>query len=124
LNSIFDTISSEIESCGLLIGVFRDAYVEVIGYRDATNILRSRYEFEIDPKDLIKTYAEAKEKGLEIIGIYHTHINHPPIPSKKDIEGMELWPVPWLIIRIPTREYTAWMLCGEKVIEMRIKLLD
>jgi proteasome lid subunit RPN8/RPN11 len=95
LNSIFDTITSEIESCGLLIGVFRDKYVEV-GSRDATNILRSRYEFEIDPKDLIKTYAEAKEKGLEIIGIYHTHINHPPIPSKKDIEGMKLWPVRWL----------------------------
>ncbi len=125
MDSIFDTISStEIESCGLLVGVFRDTYVEAIDYRDATNILASRYEFEIDPKDLVKTYVEAKERRLEIIGIYHTHINHPPIPSKKDIEGMKLWPVPWLIISIPTREYAAWMLCGERVIGMKIKLLD
>ncbi|MEM1610341.1 MAG: M67 family metallopeptidase [Sulfolobales archaeon] len=123
LNAIIsNTVSMEIESCGLLIGVFRDTYAEVLDHRVATNILRSRYEFEIDPRELIETYTEAKEKGMEIVGIYHTHISYPPTPSKKDVEGMKLWPIPWLIISIPSREYAAWMLCEERIVRLRIAL--
>jgi proteasome lid subunit RPN8/RPN11 len=122
LRSIVDNALMEMESCGLLIGVFRELYVEVLEHRSAGNILGSRYEFEIDPRDVIEAYNNARSRGLEIVGIYHTHIGYPPIPSTKDIEGMRLWPIPWLIISLPEREKTAWMLCNERLVGLEIIL--
>jgi proteasome lid subunit RPN8/RPN11 len=43
-----------------------------------------RRRFEISPKDYIKAEKYAFESNLQLLGIYHSHPNHPAIPSEHD----------------------------------------
>lgn len=43
-----------------------------------------RKRFEISPKDYMKGEQYALELGLDFLGIYHSHPNHPAIPSEHD----------------------------------------
>lgn len=38
----------------------------------------------IDPKEMLKAQREARDRGLDIVGIYHSHPDHPAIPSECD----------------------------------------
>lgn len=44
--------------------------------------LKDRYE--LDPRSYIEADSWARENGLEILGIYHSHPDHPSIPSETD----------------------------------------
>ncbi|MGH9470545.1 MAG: M67 family metallopeptidase, partial [Terriglobia bacterium] len=43
-----------------------------------------RNRFLIDPQELRKLESEAKRDGLEVIGYYHSHPDHPARPSEYD----------------------------------------
>jgi proteasome lid subunit RPN8/RPN11 len=38
----------------------------------------------IDPKDLLTAQRSARDRGLSILGVYHSHPDHPAIPSECD----------------------------------------
>ncbi|MGY6528712.1 MAG: Mov34/MPN/PAD-1 family protein [Cyanobacterium sp.] len=40
--------------------------------------------FAIAPKTMLKIQQEVRRENLDIIGIYHSHPNHPAIPSEFD----------------------------------------
>ncbi|WP_457641663.1 Mov34/MPN/PAD-1 family protein [Persephonella sp.] len=46
---------------------------------------RANDRFEIDPKDYLKVEEYADSKDMQIIGIYHTHPDHPDRPSQTDL---------------------------------------
>jgi proteasome lid subunit RPN8/RPN11 len=43
-----------------------------------------RRRFEIGAKDYLRAEQYAEEKNLLLLGIYHSHPNHPAIPSEHD----------------------------------------
>jgi proteasome lid subunit RPN8/RPN11 len=43
-----------------------------------------RRRYEISPEDYMKAERLADEYGLQLLGVYHSHPNHPPIPSETD----------------------------------------
>ena len=43
-----------------------------------------RVRYEIAPEDLLRLQREARAAGLEIVGFYHSHPDHPPRPSETD----------------------------------------
>lgn len=45
---------------------------------------RLRDRFELDPRSYIEADSWARENGLEILGIYHSHPDHPSTPSETD----------------------------------------
>ncbi|MFH7241705.1 MAG: Mov34/MPN/PAD-1 family protein [Spirulina sp.] len=45
----------------------------------------------IDPADLLRIQKEARDQDLEIIGIFHSHPDHPALPSECD--RRLAWPV-------------------------------
>ncbi|MEX0787537.1 MAG: M67 family metallopeptidase [Anaerolineales bacterium] len=47
--------------------------------------------YEIGPEDVMATENEAEKAGLEVLGIYHSHPDHPPIPSATDLETALPW---------------------------------
>lgn len=51
---------------------------------------RSR-RYMIDPLEMLQLEDEAESLGLELIGIFHSHPDHPNRPSEFDRE----WALPW-----------------------------
>ena len=70
------------ECCGLLLGA--DAgVVEAVRTRNIADDPRSR--FLIDPKDHIDARRDARTRGLEVVGFYHSHPRSPAVPSPTDL---------------------------------------
>ncbi|WP_297535712.1 M67 family metallopeptidase [Thermococcus sp.] len=81
---------SKIEICGLLFGRKSQGeplVEEVVG---VPNSLGSEMGFRMEPTEAIRAIENAERKGLELVGIYHSHLRCPPLPSEKDAEGRVL----------------------------------
>ena len=51
----------------------------------ASQLDRSKLErYWIDPQDMLNAQRSARDRHLNVIGIYHSHPNHPAIPSECD----------------------------------------
>lgn len=79
--------SYPLECCGLLIGT-NTSEKKVIEVRPVQNknTERTHDRYEIEGKEFTKIDKESAKKGLQIIGIYHSHPDHPAIPSAFDTE--------------------------------------
>jgi proteasome lid subunit RPN8/RPN11 len=51
---------------------------------DAGAVLDRRRRYWIDPKDLLKAQRDARDRGWVILGVYHSHPDHPAEPSARD----------------------------------------
>jgi proteasome lid subunit RPN8/RPN11 len=74
------------EICGVMLGTLADRAVTEV--RRARNIIveRSRDRYEIDPRDHIRIQREADATGVDIVGYYHSHPDHPAQASRFDTE--------------------------------------
>jgi proteasome lid subunit RPN8/RPN11 len=95
------------ECCGILLGTidrqtYRKTLIEILETQNAWSeaaiaalsdlpaLARSqdatsrRDRYWIDPQDLLKTQKLGRDRGLQVIGIYHSHPDHPAIPSECD----------------------------------------
>jgi proteasome lid subunit RPN8/RPN11 len=74
------------EICGIMLGQLSTRTVGEV--RRAKNIIveRSRDRYEIDPLDHIRIQREADAAGLDIVGYYHSHPDHPAQASRFDTE--------------------------------------
>lgn len=78
------------ETCGLLIGrasgVGADVEARVERVVEARNLNteRARDRFVLDPGDWVRADDAARADGLDIVGIWHSHPDHPPEPSETD----------------------------------------
>lgn len=82
------------ECCGLLIGRFADGtktVIEVQPISNARETVAKHNRFLIRPEDLMRGERYARSKELDVIGFYHSHPDHPAIPSQYDLE--HAWPV-------------------------------
>jgi proteasome lid subunit RPN8/RPN11 len=91
--AILEKINSHAEStfpyecCGFLYG-----HDDEEGNRVITEYLESpnshqenqRRRFQITPSDYMKAEAHADERNISLLGIYHSHPDHPAIPSEHD----------------------------------------
>ncbi|MCC5937647.1 MAG: Mov34/MPN/PAD-1 family protein [Lunatimonas sp.] len=75
------------ELCGLLLGRLLDEETgEVSDFvRVSNSETKDRQHFYlISTDDYLRAERIALESNLEILGVYHTHLNYPPIPSETD----------------------------------------
>jgi proteasome lid subunit RPN8/RPN11 len=75
------------ECCGFLYGRETGSGDRLITEAVAVDNSKAgdkRRRFEISPKDYLKGEQYAIEKDLLLLGIYHSHPNHPAIPSEHD----------------------------------------
>jgi proteasome lid subunit RPN8/RPN11 len=74
------------EACGVLLGhreEIDDEVVRVIACSNADAEPGRRYS--IAPAELIAAQKEAREAGMEILGFYHSHPDHPAEASETDL---------------------------------------
>ncbi|HET8989964.1 MAG TPA: M67 family metallopeptidase [Acidimicrobiales bacterium] len=69
------------EGCGLLVGR-ADEVVEVVA---SPNVADSARVYEIDPRVLLRTFRDAEVRGLEVIGVFHSHTHSVAYPSPTDV---------------------------------------
>ena len=83
------------ECCGLLLGSFKDdgvkAVSEVYPISNAREEQAKRNRFLIRPEELMRGERYAQASGLEVVGFYHSHPDHPAVPSQYDLE--HAWPI-------------------------------
>lgn len=83
------------ECCGLLLGNFKGdgwkVVSEVYPISNAREEAAKRNRFLIRPEELLRGERHAVARDLEIVGFYHSHPDHPAVPSPYDLE--HAWPV-------------------------------
>lgn len=83
------------ECCGLLLGSYEapglKSIVEIYAISNAREEQAKRNRFLIRPEELLQGEQYAAERGLDVIGFYHSHPDHPAVPSQYDLE--HAWPV-------------------------------
>jgi len=70
------------EACGILAG--KEGKVEKV--YPMTNTDKSAKTFFMDPKEQLKVMKEIRNLGLEMAGIYHSHLETDAYPSAHDVE--------------------------------------
>lgn len=70
-----------VESCGYLLGTDKDIATE--NY-PMTNVDHSEEHFSFDPKEQFAVLKYARQKGLKIVGNWHSHPASPSRPSEED----------------------------------------
>lgn len=75
------------ESCGVLLGHAKDGVNSVVDAVRAENTRTdsAHNRYQIAPQELIRIQREARARGLDIVGFYHSHPDHPAEWSKTDL---------------------------------------
>ena len=106
------------ETCGAILGVDGGAEREaralfpLINRRDDS----PRNRFSVDANDFRAAERAAAERGLELIGWYHSHPDHPAQPSEFDREHAWPW-YSYVIVSVAAgqpREMTSWRLADDR----------
>jgi len=76
------------EACGFLVGTERNRRRQITGIITVENRSNEnqRRRFVVDPIDYLKAEKSVAKDGLALLGIYHSHPDHPAIPSVHDLE--------------------------------------
>lgn len=71
------------EACGLLAG--DAAGVKATVFYPCENVARSSRIYTVDPKEHLRADRDAEDRGLEIIGVVHSHTHTEAYPSPTDV---------------------------------------
>ena len=75
------------ECCGVMLGrIDRDERVVEAALRaDNTRTDSPHNRYNIDPRELVRIQRQSRERGLDVIGFYHSHPDHPARWSQTDL---------------------------------------
>ncbi|MEO1416314.1 MAG: M67 family metallopeptidase [Bacteroidota bacterium] len=75
------------ECCGFFYG--KDGEIRTVSLATVVHNSKEgdqRRRFEISPLDYMRAEKKAIAEGLDLLGVYHSHPNHPAIPSIHDLK--------------------------------------
>ena len=75
------------ECCGVLVGKLENGERRVNSVARCGNTRSDspQNRYHIDPKELIRIQREARERGEDVVGFYHSHPDHPARWSATDL---------------------------------------
>lgn len=113
------------ETCGLLLGLNGDGQCRVVAQQPARNLNRERAgdRFELDPLAYMAAEQAATAAGLAVVGIWHSHPDHPARPSETD--RAQAWPG-WSYVILALRgrqvvDLRSWRLAGDDFCEEEVR---
>ena len=77
-----------------------------------------RNRFLIDPLDQLRVEKDTRARGLEVLGYYHSHPDHPARPSIYDHEHAWPW-YSYVIISVErgvSKDLTSWVLAEDRLV--------
>jgi proteasome lid subunit RPN8/RPN11 len=106
------------ECCGVLIGrILEDStIVERLLSADNERNDSRHNRYLINPETVLAAHKEARALGLDVVGYYHSHPDHPARPSEFDRE--HAWPgVSYLIVSVEkgnVADSRSWRLADDR----------
>lgn len=75
------------ECCGVMLGRMEgeERVVEAVWRAGNTRVDSPHNRYNIDPRELVRIQRESRERGLDIVGFYHSHPDHPARWSQTDL---------------------------------------
>jgi len=119
---IEDAVSSfPDECCGFLFGNETEEERIILEAKVVNNAKEGdkRKRFAITPKDYLKAEQYADENNLLLLGVYHSHPNHPAVPSEHDRLAAQPY-FSYVILSVINNEYAglrSWRLNEEQQFE-------
>lgn len=103
------------ECCGLLIGRIeadgrRRVVEEISPVSNAWETTAKHHRMLIKPEDYLRAERSFRERRLGVIGNYHSHPDHPAVPSQFDLEHLAPW---------ATMSYLVISVCAGTAVEVR-----
>ena len=111
------------ECCGALLGrdtevADRRVYREIHGLHPLVNRRDDspKNRFSVTSQDVLDAEKAARRQGLEVVGWYHSHPDHPARPSQYDRDHAWPW-YSYIIVSVANRipeEMTSWRLTDDR----------
>ncbi len=120
------------ECCGLLVGSIEDGgrtrivvetHTVANAWEDGETLHR---RMMITPEDYMRAERLFSRQGQGVVGNYHSHPNHPAVPSQFDLEHLAPWPtMSYIVVSVRERvavDLRSWELAadGSQFIEEEI----
>lgn len=108
------------ECCGALLGHDANSGIGVEKPREILKLFplvnrredSPRNRFSVTPQDVIEADRTAQARGMDVVGWYHSHPDHPAKPSEYDREHAWPW-YSYIIVSVQKgvpQEMTSWRL--------------
>lgn len=112
------------EGCGLLIGKrgWRDHVIWRVTRARNLNLARARDRYLLDPRDFLEADRAARQENMEVLGVWHSHPDHPALPSETDRAAA--WP-DWSYVIVAVtgdgvQDVRAWRLNESRTFEEEV----
>jgi len=93
------------EVCGILAGLpLPQKNSEVKEVYQMINTDKSKKTFFMDPEQQLKVMKEIRNLGLDMVGIYHSHLETEAYPSSHDVELAFYPEASYVIVSIKNRD--------------------
>lgn len=108
------------ECCGFLLGYLDyDGEKVIVASEPAENVRPENRErrYTIAPEDYLAADRDARKRGLDIMGFYHSHPDHPARPSATDLAEATFPEYVYVIASVNDGEpgdLTAWTLAADR----------
>ncbi len=108
------------EGAGLLLGKVESEHKQVVMVLKMENSREAdarHNRYLLTPQDYLRGEQEAARYGLEVLGVFHSHPDHPNRPSDFDRE----WAMPWFSYLITSVQSgkaigsRAWLLSEDRI---------
>jgi proteasome lid subunit RPN8/RPN11 len=107
------------ECCGVLVGTVERGVTRVLRLVPAENTREDaarHNRFLIEPATILRCQREARAAGHDIVGYYHSHPDHPAVPSEFDRD--HAWPdTSYVIVAVERgvpRDARSWKLADDR----------
>ena len=115
------------ECCGLLLGrgdPSAGGHVELTEAVPAGNLADDPDRFLLDPVDHIRTRREARARGLDVVGFYHSHPHSAARPSARDVAEALASDAVHLIVSLEARAPVAlaYAFAGGRFVEVPLQV--
>lgn len=106
------------EACGILAGI--NGRVKNV-FRMSNVSENADDSYFMDPKEQLKVMKDIRKRGLEMLGIYHSHPASAAQPSPRDVELAFYPEAVYVIVSLLKKdepEIRAFRICEGKIIEV------
>lgn len=111
------------ECCGLLVGRIEDGgrTRSVLETYPVENIFEEgerHHRMAIEPLEYARAERLYAKRGLGVVGNYHSHPDHPAVPSRYDLEHLAPWPtMSYVVVSVKegkAADFRSWELEADR----------